>query len=77
MDKEKIISIVTEKFKLVRTENNYTQDKMAEVLGISKKHLFKSKNNEPHVAGQQQLHYVPYLEKVQFYKMQWVAIRWK
>ncbi|MEK4762245.1 helix-turn-helix domain-containing protein [Viridibacillus sp. FSL E2-0187] len=39
MDKEKIISIVTEKFKLVRTENNYTQDKMAEVLGISKKTL--------------------------------------
>ncbi|MGE7623787.1 helix-turn-helix transcriptional regulator [Viridibacillus sp. NPDC096237] len=39
MDKEQIISIATAKFKLVRTENNYTQDKMAEVLGISKKTL--------------------------------------
>ncbi|MBK3495849.1 helix-turn-helix domain-containing protein [Viridibacillus sp. YIM B01967] len=39
MDREQIISISTDKLKLVRTENGYTQDKMAEVLGISKKTL--------------------------------------
>ncbi|WP_078552851.1 helix-turn-helix transcriptional regulator [Bacillus alkalicellulosilyticus] len=39
MDKEAITKIVTEKIRLVRTEKEYTQDKMAEVLGISKKTL--------------------------------------
>lgn len=39
MNKEQLIEIATEKLKLVRTENDYTQDKMAEILGISKKTL--------------------------------------
>lgn len=39
MDREMITQIASENLKLIRTENDYTQDKMAEVLGISKKTL--------------------------------------
>lgn len=39
MDKEQITQLISEKMKLVRTEKGYTQDKMAEILGISKKTL--------------------------------------
>lgn len=39
MDKEQIIRMISEKMKLIRDEKGYTQDKMAEILGISKKTL--------------------------------------
>lgn len=39
MDRDFIIQIASESLKLIRTESNYTQDKMAEILGISKKTL--------------------------------------
>ncbi|MEH7382802.1 helix-turn-helix domain-containing protein [Bacillus sp. JJ1533] len=39
MDKEQLTQMISEKMKLVRIEKGYTQDKMAEVLGISKKTL--------------------------------------
>ncbi len=39
MDKKQLIEIIAEKIKLIRTEKGYTQDKMAEILGISKKTL--------------------------------------
>lgn len=39
MKKEEFINMVDEKLKLIRNEKGYTQDKMAEVLGISKKTL--------------------------------------
>ena len=39
MDREIIMQIASESLKLIRTENDYTQDKMAELLGISKKTL--------------------------------------
>lgn len=39
MDKEQINDLISQKLKLIRTEKEYTQDKMAEVLGISKKTL--------------------------------------
>ncbi len=41
MDKEKIIDILSEKLKLVRTEYNFSQEKMALVLGLSKKTLIQ------------------------------------
>lgn len=41
MDRETLIHIVSEKMKLVRTEAGFTQDHMAEVLGISKKTLIQ------------------------------------
>lgn len=39
MDKKQFIEIMDEKLKLIRTEYGLTQDKMAAILGISKKTL--------------------------------------
>lgn len=39
MKREELIQIASEKFKLIRTEFNYTQEQMAEFIGISKKTL--------------------------------------
>lgn len=39
MKKEEFVKLISSKMKLVRTEQNFSQDKMAEVLGISKKTL--------------------------------------
>lgn len=39
MTKNEFIQRINEKIKLIRTEYDYTQDKMAEILGISKKTL--------------------------------------
>lgn len=39
LTREEIIESVSEKMKLIRTEAGYTQDKMAEVIGLSKKTL--------------------------------------
>lgn len=37
--REEMIQIVSEKIQLIRTEAGYTQDKMAEIIGLSKKTL--------------------------------------
>jgi len=39
MDKDQLIYLLSGKMKLIRIEKGYTQEKMAEVLGISKKTL--------------------------------------
>jgi DNA-binding XRE family transcriptional regulator len=39
MNKESVKNIVSNKIKLIRVEKGYTQDKMADILGISKKTL--------------------------------------
>lgn len=39
MDRDFLIQIASENLKLVRTDNHFTQEKMAEILGISKKTL--------------------------------------
>ncbi|WP_409253277.1 helix-turn-helix transcriptional regulator [Bacillus sp. SCS-153A] len=39
MTKEELILLVSEKLKMIRTEAGYTQDKMASVIGVSKKTL--------------------------------------
>lgn len=39
MTREEIIMKVSEKIRLIRTEVGYTQDRMAEVIGVSKKTL--------------------------------------
>ncbi|SDG97630.1 helix-turn-helix transcriptional regulator [Desulfosporosinus hippei] len=48
MTREEFITKASEKLKLIRIERDYTQDKMAEILGISKKTLVqieKSRTN--------------------------------
>lgn len=39
MTRDEIIDIVSEKIRLIRQESEYTQDKMAEIIGLSKKTL--------------------------------------
>lgn len=39
MTKEELILLVSEKLKVIRTEAGYTQDRMASVIGVSKKTL--------------------------------------
>jgi DNA-binding XRE family transcriptional regulator len=41
MIRDELIKMVDEKIKLVRNEKGYTQDKMAEILGITKKTLIQ------------------------------------
>ncbi len=38
MDKQEFIASVSTKLKLVRIENDLSQDKMSEIIGLSKKH---------------------------------------
>lgn len=42
MTREEFVNMVDEKLKLIRNEKGYTQDRMAEVLGISKKTLVQA-----------------------------------
>ena len=39
MNRDDVIILISEKLKLVRIENDFTQEQMAEILGISKKTL--------------------------------------
>lgn len=39
MDKQKFIELVNSKLKLIRVENDLSQDKMSEIIGLSKKTL--------------------------------------
>ncbi|MEH7109891.1 MULTISPECIES: helix-turn-helix transcriptional regulator [Bacillaceae] len=39
MTRDEIIKSVSEKLRLIRTEAGYTQDKMADIIGVSKKTL--------------------------------------
>jgi DNA-binding XRE family transcriptional regulator len=39
LSREEIIAMVSEKLRLIRTEAGYTQDKMADIIGVSKKTL--------------------------------------
>lgn len=41
MDKQELIQLVNEKLKLIRIENDLSQDKMSEIIGLSKKTLIE------------------------------------
>ncbi|MER1957370.1 MAG: helix-turn-helix domain-containing protein [Solibacillus sp.] len=41
MEQQQFIRLISEKMKLVRNEHGYSQDKMAEILGLSKKTLLQ------------------------------------
>lgn len=63
LTRDEIILKVSEKMRLIRTEAGYTQDKMAEIVGVSKKHLYKLKKAGPMLVGRLSLLYVHCLEK--------------
>ena len=48
MEKDYFIEKISDKMKLVRTEYDYSQDKMADILGISKKTLVQIEKGRMH-----------------------------
>lgn len=48
MTREEIMIKVSEKLRLIRTEAGYTQDKMAEIIGVSKKTLVQVEKGRIH-----------------------------
>lgn len=62
MDRQSFTDLIQTKFKMVRIEAGYTQDTMAQTIGLSKKHLFKSKKNGYYQTGQLVYQFVLYLE---------------
>ena len=52
MNKEQVIEIILSKIRLIRLEKSYSQEKMADIMGISKKHLSKLKKEEHYLGGQ-------------------------
>jgi DNA-binding XRE family transcriptional regulator len=60
MDKQEVINLLSSKMKLIRIEKGYTQDKMAEVLGISKKTLVQLKKGGRRRTGRKSSRYARY-----------------
>ena len=48
MNKTDVIILISNKLKLIRIEYDYTQDKMAEILGVSKKTLVQIEKGRNH-----------------------------
>lgn len=48
MTRDEIIIQVSEKLRLIRTEAGYTQDKMADIIGVSKKTLVQIEKGRVH-----------------------------
>ncbi|WP_066068254.1 helix-turn-helix transcriptional regulator [Neobacillus soli] len=48
MTRDEIIIQISEKVRLIRTEAGYTQDKMAEIIGVSKKTLVQIEKGRVH-----------------------------
>jgi DNA-binding XRE family transcriptional regulator len=48
LTRDEIIMQVSEKLRLIRTEAGYTQDKMAEIIGVSKKTLVQIEKGRVH-----------------------------
>ncbi|AVK84372.1 transcriptional regulator [Lysinibacillus sp. B2A1] len=48
MNREQLITLISEKLKLIRTEKNLTQDQMSDLLGLSKKTLVQIEKGRIH-----------------------------
>ncbi len=55
MEKQEFIKLMDEKIKLIRTEYGLTQEKMSEILGISKKTLVEIEKSRKSLGGLTQL----------------------
>lgn len=68
MNREEIIALISGIIKPIRLDLGYSQEKMAEMLGLSKKHLYRLKNNECLQAGRLSLLYVLCFVNILFFK---------
>ena len=66
MDRQSFTDLIQTKFKMVRIEAGYTQDTMAQTIGLSKKHWFKLKRKEFYQTGLHAYQFVLYSE-IQMY----------
>ena len=48
MNKQEFIELVNSKLKLIRVENDLSQDKMSEIIGLSKKTLVEIEKEDAH-----------------------------
>ena len=62
MDKQTFTTIIQTKFKMVRIEAGYTQDTMANTVGLSKKTLVQIEKREYYLTGQHVYQFVHYSE---------------
>lgn len=54
MNKETVIDLISKNVRLIRLERGYSQEKMATVLGISKKTLVQVEKKEHPLVGRMQ-----------------------
>lgn len=76
MKKHELISALSGKILSIRTESGYTQEEMAEVLGLSKKHLCKLKKGGRKHPGQQSSFSAPFSETTPHFIPQSAGILW-
>ena len=62
MDRQSFTDLIQTKFKMVRIEAGYTQDTMAQTIGLSKKTLVQIEKNVYYQIGQHVFQFVHYLE---------------
>ena len=62
MDRQSFTDLIQTKFKMVRIEAGYTQDTMAQTIGLSKKTLVQIEKNAYYLIGQHVFLFVLCLE---------------
>lgn len=67
MDRQSFTDLIQTKFKMVRIEAGYTQDTMAQTIGLSKKTLVQiEKEREYYQTGQLVFQFVHYSETLKY-----------
>ncbi len=77
MDKDYITELISSKLRLIRTESRYTQEKMANVLGISKKTLVQIEKGRSTAVGRMLWLCVRYFGTVRFCSLCLVMSPWR
>ncbi len=66
MDRQSFTDLIQTKFKMVRIEAGYTQDTMAQTIGLSKKTLVQIEKGEYYQTGQLVFQFVHYSETLKY-----------
>lgn len=66
MDRQSFTDLIQTKFKMVRIEAGYTQDTMAQTIGLSKKTLVQIEKREYYQTGQLVFLFVHYSETLKY-----------
>lgn len=77
MDKDYITELISSKLRLIRTESRYTQEKMANVLGISKKTLVQIEKGRSTAVGRMLWLCVRYFRTVRYCSLCSVMSLWR